>query len=184
MMPQDFLWEQLAGGPLEHLPAVNLAALGLVIDGRPGITTALELILYVAGSVSTAAAGLLIVWRIIKPHVVAFTDKRIQAVQAQVAQVSTKVEQVKTQVATPGSTTLESHHLELVGAVEDVRRQLGRLHRRMDKQSERHQHTHDVLQAHVEESAEYVTRAIELLGAQGVQLPQQGHQPQHKEPDA
>lgn len=143
---------------LEQLSAGNLPA---ILDGEPGVSSLLELVLFIIGTASSLAAFSLLVWKVVKPHVVAFMDGRIQAVQGQVQHVSYQVDQLPSQVGSD----------EIVEAIRDVRQQVGRVHRRMDKQQEQHAHTHQVLLAHVDESSAYLERATELLAVQGVKLP-------------
>lgn len=55
--------------------------------------------------------------------------------------------------------------------VDDVRHQLGRMHRRLDKSDARQAITQSVLEQHVQESRVYLDQAVAALQSQGVELP-------------
>lgn len=143
-----------------YVLGAGLLALGLVppaiVDGKPGMTHPLEFALYAMGAVSTAAAFLLLVWRVVRPHVEDYVERRVEAVHKTVRDtirpMAGQVQTVRDEVP------MAAHRLQ------ELRTEMYALARILA-------HVDDTLQDHVTESRLYLDKAVKSLAAQGVNLP-------------
>lgn len=143
------------------------ALAGLILDGRPGITTPAELVVFSAGTVVTLAGFLAIVWRIARPHVAHYIESVVAPVRRDLAEVR---EEVK-----PNSgNSLKDNAVQAASAASEVSRQL-------DQVAHAVNHVSHNLDQHVHDSREYLAEARGMFKAHGIELPPT---PPHKEDDS
>lgn len=128
------------------------------------------------GAVTAIAAAAGVVWKAVGPSV----DRHIEGVASRVAAPLIRdVETLRTEiVSTPGDPSLLQAATAAVesatrveGKVDAMGNQLGRVSRRVDTVDGRVMITQSVLDQHVQESKQWLERAVEALEEQGIDLP-------------
>lgn len=115
-----------------------------------------ELVLQFLGGLLTFAAAAVLLWKIARPHV----DRYLRSLMGSVQGISTEVANIGAKVdeATGG--------VNLSDSFDDIRRQIGRVNRRLQEVDGRQRITHSILSQHVRESR----LSAEALRAQGINL--------------
>jgi hypothetical protein len=137
-------------------------------------------------AVTAIAAAVGVVWKILEPGVDRYLERTIRR---ETAPLVKSLETVRTEIvsapADPSLLETASAAVEAADRVEHkvdaLHNQLGRVSRRVEQVDGRVMITQSVLDQHVTESKEWLSRAVEALEDQGIDLPDQSAGNPHDE---
>lgn len=160
-----------------------LALVVLVLDGKAGVSSVLEVMLYGMGAVTTAAGFLAVVWRIARPHVLSWLEAQFRPIREDLEQVRAEVKpdhgdslKDRAAAASEAATSADEKLDQLKGSVH-------RLGRQLDKVDARGQITKSVLDQHVSESSDYLRSIRGVFAEAGITLPDPRTVYDDEEPD-
>jgi len=144
------------------------ALLAAQTSGPPPERAIWELLLVTMGGVTTAAAFLALVWRIMRPHV----DRYVRSL---VSPVRSAVDEVRDEVTAHGAgPSITEQTEELARTLESVTGLLHKLSRNVQRVDGRAQITQSVLGQHVAESRVYLEGMRDVLRQHDIELPDPG----------
>lgn len=141
-------------------------ALGEVLDGKPGITTVWELLIFAFGAATSFAGFTVLVWRIARPHVQRYVESVVAPMRNHLVEVREEVkpnhgDSLKDR-AVKGAEAATSNARTLEAVAAGVFMLNGKL------------------DSHISESREYLRLARDMFEGHGINLPEppeDGHQP-------
>ena len=127
-----------------------------------------ELLLAICGGIGVVSGALLVVWKIVRPHVDRYVRSMVEPIRDNVQAVRDNVED-----NSPTATEQK---------IDQLSNQLGRIGRKVEQIDGRTMMTRGVLDQHVAESSTWLRQTTRILRASGVQIPQWGARETEEKP--